>query len=881
MAKAMSTSGNYYYDNHYYNPKAEAKALGWNNLCPSTQRALEKIVCWLEAACDRNEKRADSEQEKLALQYEAPSTSILVSGDRGAGKTTVLLTAAYAFRLAAEQNGDFFPPTVYSGLDLKQKLRNICKKVSWLDTLDLEPLHPNSNLLAAMLVRIRLALERLDIEYGDDDYFRHGSHHHSILESNLGTGERLDRLINEATFMWESQPNSGVPRPEQSEQQIKSAEIYARFNTDFRAVMENAVELVKKRGTQTEIFVLPIDNVDRSIDHIANISKLIRMATSRRLWFLLAAVRPDYQLFLERSFQNELLRSGMGINSSNWDQTQAIARRQAATSLRRSLPENYQIRIAPLEAKIAWKYLNSHEWDNVTQHEAKHSLSGVTEKFDSVEDFCDLVNSCKQREMSDTSKNATVGSVKLENEKNLLGKEKLGANRISTFEDLFNITNQLDEKTKNEYIAAKKNGKQQDKNTQGILVFTGSGKMALKLSMRTLLDLKAAILRYGKRYDYSIETAVEVSVKMLRNAIDESDLPFWASKQLLDRIIRKNSEGNWVLDLTDDPVKPFRQPPHFNKIPASAALRGEKNNSTVHIGEQKFRYQESPDLVLEIRDTTPDNTRDSKHYPLPPVIAGWFMILFDTLVLSVGHRILSKRYLPNDVFSSVIVASHKLIYKNCGSVDMSFEWKTPEWPTFTEHFLFATQWTAILKKLKDTFPGEPKKGDISENMLKYLRLAFIENVLSVSGKIDNNSKRLKILSVTNADGDTKRKKQQLDQCAEHIGSMLSTDVTWDESEYRKRVINKWLSAELPLLLLPEYFPYRKPNEKENDYWNISWIPKYRKGDWRNNYETLNLLLIDRVRSSIENGLSQGSALYAPADKDKIMNDWFSIAGYLS
>ncbi len=159
-------------------------------------------------------------------------------------------------------------------------------------------------------------------------------------------------------------------------EQIKAAEIYADFQNRFKKTMEKTIKLVKERGMRTELFVLPIDNVDRSIEHISNISKLIRLAASHRLWFILAAVRPDYQLFLERSFQNELLRSAPGSNASNWDQTQAIARRQAATSMRRTLPDKYQILIDPLEPEYCWGCLNGLELEkNEKQQLTKNGLN--------------------------------------------------------------------------------------------------------------------------------------------------------------------------------------------------------------------------------------------------------------------------------------------------------------------------------------------------------------------------------------------------------------------------------------------------------------------------------------------------------------------------
>lgn len=86
--------------------------------------------------------------------------------------------------------------------------------------------------------------------------------------------------------------------------------------------------------------------------------------------------------------------------------------------------------------------------------------------------------------------------------------------RFKKFADLFNITSQLDKNVREAYLETISNN---DDYFFGN-IFTGAGKMALGLSMRTLLDLKAAIALYQNKD----EQAVEVSVRMLRITIDES-----------------------------------------------------------------------------------------------------------------------------------------------------------------------------------------------------------------------------------------------------------------------------------------------------------------------------------------------------------------------
>lgn len=940
-----------------FNPVPEAKAFDWKSLCPSTQKALEKIFFWLDAACNANQHVKNDEQEELASKYQSPSTSILLSGDRGSGKTTVLLSAAFAYKLAAEQKGNFFKGTDnQEANDIKILLNATCHKVYWLDALDLEPLHPDTNLLSSILVRIRLAIENMDYELNAYQPTRR----RSILEGDLGTGEKLNRLINDATFMWEAIPVNSGPRLERSEQQIKAAEISARFQQDFKEVMEQTTRLVRNRGRQqTELFVLPIDNVDRSIEHIASISKLIRLATSQRLWFILAAVRPDYQLFLERSFQKELLRSGTSSNASNWDQTQAIARRQAATSMRRSLPENYQIQIEPLPSYQAWTFPHYQEKANQKKNtnqfkeekcstnqsdNTKISSSDSADNHNTLKKLCisllesdktkehcndnlscgkcivktedlaiikskiesgnmeglvDLLKRCVNPSSSnyaeDTGKLTDICELIMQSNKDkelniLLGNISLPSEikgmRFHKLADLFNITSQLDSEAQKEYLNATRSLRNHNEE-QNKDIFTGSGKMALGLSMRTLLDLKAAIALFKNETD----GAIEVSVRMLRNAIDESNLPFWASKLLLDQIIRKNSNDKWVLDLTNDPIRQFETQQPFYEL--SYPVNPNARISDPYI-EDIFQYQEIPEIVLEIHDI---GNKDNK-IPLPPVIAGWFMILHDILILREKPHVLCKTSLPNKAFSSGVKCIHKLIFNQKRDVELQFEWKTPLWPTFAEHFLFAAQWTAIFNKLKYHFdnqikelyktPGFPSidiRKENTENTSRILHLAWIDNICSVTGKGVDKWEWYKLETLTDCIKDT-------DKYAENIRLKLCKLIQWsleDKFDPRKIVTWNWLSKGLSLFLKPEYSllldQNGDPGYKVLEIWpeemrkEIKWpddeieLPPSKYWQYLNNYWEEHHIRLRASRTEIvHSAIVNSEAFKTCVDPGKFIND---------
>jgi energy-coupling factor transporter ATP-binding protein EcfA2 len=873
-----------------YTPTPEAKALEWDSLCPGTRDALKKIILWLDAACVANSE-AKNNTEKVASEYEAPSTSILVAGDRGSGKTTVLLSAAYIYRLASQNN---YLYNMGNEHPLKTPLDNSHQKVTWLNTLDLESLYPDSNLLAAMLVRIRGAIEKMDgddNEKGDDGERR--IRRRSILEGDLGTGESLTRLIDDATFMWEKLPG-GNSRVERSSQQIKAAEISADFQNKFKDVMEKTISLVKNRGKNTELFVLPIDNVDRSIEHIASISKLVRLAASRRLWFILAAVRPDYQLFLERSFQNELLRSSTGSNASNWDQTQAIARRQAATSMRRTLPEKYQILIKPLGPDYCWSYPNVTEINAakdqqlvICNHKLKEFLKNPScEKLTSdpieINELCKSINELREEK----------GLEKLLRDISIISELKNENSKFQNFSQLFNIADNLDKKTKEVYQEVLKvdeinkntgtnNTEANKKNIKNPFIFTDAAKMALGLSMRTLLDFRGA-LAYHHQDCNSDECAVEISVRMLRNAIDESDIPFWASDLLLNCIIRKNASGKWILDLTGEPIRRFNLKPLFSQIFFPVKF----SNGKDFVIEDSLKWQNFPDTVMELHNLSVEG---NSSIPLPSVIAGWFMIFYDLLVIRDKQRILSEKSLPNEVMFRVVQNCHKLIYFDTKkpSVQLLFDWETPEWPSFVEHFLFDVQWRTILFKLK-TFidkheTGYPFNEEVKKQIYRTIRLAWIDNICSVSGLVpkeeSNKETERKLLEIALTASLCDISETDIDSYAIKVNTKLRSLVD-SLLSVKSTATTGWLLKKLPLFMGPEYSQLTKQDVTytKNDNWGqgkkqaqgTKWDALHK--NWEEYATGLESLRKDIVRSAIKKCLGPKAA---SDEIDTVMGQWFS------
>ena len=120
--------------------RREANPFPWRRLTTQQQDAIKKVAETLLS--DLSDVRPLG---SAYIDFDRRSRLIFIDGDRGMGKTSVLLTV----RNLLENEG------IEDGLPRELcQLREQRSRFKWLDTLDMEPLPPTANLLAAILVRI-------------------------------------------------------------------------------------------------------------------------------------------------------------------------------------------------------------------------------------------------------------------------------------------------------------------------------------------------------------------------------------------------------------------------------------------------------------------------------------------------------------------------------------------------------------------------------------------------------------------------------------------------------------------------------------------------------------------------------------------------------
>ncbi|RKH52892.1 hypothetical protein D7X55_13935 [Corallococcus sp. AB049A] len=744
-------------------PLAEARAFAWADLLTPTRQGLQELFSWLEAACEGNANGANTSTEHL-------STSLLVSGARGSGKTTLLLSAVQALR---DWKSFVRGPPSPEVASLSRTLERLERRVLWLEPLDLEPVPSQANLLATLLVRVRAALDHSRHAKGArGESARWAS---SILEEGAEeTWGKLDHLIRDASFMWEDIPSTTDARV-RAEQQIRASEIYANFQPRFADAMEDVARTLSMprfgaSGGEQVLLVLPIDNVDRSIEHLYNIVKLTRMVASRHLWFVLAAGHQEFQRFMERSFQRELIVSGQAdIGSRGQEETLAIARRQAATTLRRALPPSYRIALAPVEPHEAWRF----------------PVDGKEESLGSL-----------LRRLRLPTGKRTESRV------------------LDTFADLLDLNGRLMPDVARCYREALRTDGAESRDTDARPdepLLQHVGRLALKLPARTLQDLWLAVRREVLSGLHSEEeqgeAAVRVAAEMLRNAIDESDLPAWASEQLHHRIVRPDDQGRICLDLTGRPIRRSKRTSLHGVLqgpPSDPGGNGTGAHARVLGTEVHLRRFHEVVLVLE------DLEERGREAPLPSNVSGWFMLLHDVLMLFEQPRVLSADVTALEMSPEMLVTVHELWAGRARGepfVQAAFWWPPPSWNTFIEFAVLTAQWRAFLVRLSKGFLSASGGQDVSLRA-RFIQAAWVENVCSVAGltlgRWDWGDERQGVVSVLRAsqlDAALERYEQHVRDTVAH----LVTRIQERSAGYdRLWTAWTWLRNELPLQVLPEF-----------------------------------------------------------------------------
>lgn len=542
----------------------------------------------------------------------------VVAGERGTGKTTVLMTAKA--RCDRGKPGEDAEPW-----------RDLARRVRWLDILDVEPLQPSSNLLTILLVAIAKTIDDVD-----------GRRRVSLLEDQGSARGALDALINQSALIWEGiQENS---TREIAHRQIAVGETYLEFSKKLPSAIEAAgKELARhdRDGDEPYVFIAPIDNVDRSADHLKKIFKLVQLVNCEHLCLVFAADRAELSVFLERAYWNEAT-SGSPLPKfvREEDEALSLARRQAAATLRKTLPPINRIEIKLIGGAAALDFSNSLD----------EPLRGL---------FSRLPIEGQALAMLD----ARGDEQPTWEPRHLL--------------ELFEFDRAL-------LPAA-------PQSSGGRL--TELGREALQLPARGLLDLwllARSEVQGVEREGRSILHAIRVVRAMLRLAVAESKLPHWAVDLMQESVITRTVEDETRFVLAPRDENPYVEVRRFRSLDAVHTLAGHPGQ---HLDEAVVvRTYTRHEFTMTICGVEGSATVGQ------PMLA-WFLLLHDLLILAPELFVINS---PPDFLQGCapMIETHRKAWFEDRPILLTSRWPVPRWATVYDCVIMEAAWQQRLERLE-------------------------------------------------------------------------------------------------------------------------------------------------------------------------------------
>jgi hypothetical protein len=275
------------------------------------------------------------------------SRNILIGGERGTGKTTLMLSLASVLATERDAVLDTSLPK-----DVADQARTLRRRLVWLETLDMEPLAGEANLLGAVLARVEEAVGArfpgVDDAAETVSLLHPGTGYHDMsrelgrLQTSVALtfGGNLDRRggsLDPDTFAVESR------RAER--ERLGLDRRFASVLAGLSSAVDSTVELT------APVFVLPVDDVDLNVSDCVPLLRLLRATSSPHLIVILAADVTLLSTILRLSYQGDLARISQPVSLSTDDQGVAVD--LATNALRKHLPPAQRVVLGLVEPERA------------------------------------------------------------------------------------------------------------------------------------------------------------------------------------------------------------------------------------------------------------------------------------------------------------------------------------------------------------------------------------------------------------------------------------------------------------------------------------------------------------------------------------------------
>lgn len=331
--------------------RPEALPLDWDRLTESQQDAFGRIAGWLAAAVDElPNPRSGERNRRDAVLSRRTSGVCLVSGDRGTGKTSLLLTLKDMCRPGTS--------TVTFGLrsDVQADVKKLAARVVWLESLDMDTLPGPTNLLAAILARVRKSLATSE---------RDSSQPRSILGASSdceAARTTLEQMQTQIASAWRRRLPASIDgeiyASEVTDMETRRLEVNSRLEDVLDSL---AVNEPWPPPVENPLFVLPVDDVDLNPFRCLELFQLLRMITTPRLFSLVLGDERIAEAVTTIQLSGQYARLARRASREQFvaippPLVTAIVGATASKIIRKVLPPSQRARLGPMRIDKALDY---------------------------------------------------------------------------------------------------------------------------------------------------------------------------------------------------------------------------------------------------------------------------------------------------------------------------------------------------------------------------------------------------------------------------------------------------------------------------------------------------------------------------------------------
>lgn len=332
--------------------RPEAQPASYACLDPRQKDAFAGIVELFDAAVIDVDQSDGTAVHRIGpfLDPHRSNRTILVSGQRGTGKTTLLLSLVRALRDEALSGpaADDLPPPV------RDRLTRLRRRLVWLETLDMEPLPGAANLLGGVLARVEAAVSDLFTTSPPGPVpgllSPSNTYHNAVDELR-----RLQTTVA-LTFDGNLQSRAGSLDPDTYAVEVRRTErerigITERFG-EVLAGLSTAIGATTQY--EAPLFVLAVDDLDLNPAACVPLLELLRAAHSPHLIVMLVADQDLLQTILRLKYRSDLAQLAHPTGLDRADEGRADA--LADNALRKHLPLHQRVMLSRIEPTQALKF---------------------------------------------------------------------------------------------------------------------------------------------------------------------------------------------------------------------------------------------------------------------------------------------------------------------------------------------------------------------------------------------------------------------------------------------------------------------------------------------------------------------------------------------